>query len=105
MLMGLPVVGSRVGGIPSLVEDGVTGALVPAADPAALAAALQTIVGSAPVRQQLGAAGRARAEADCRPDKTASCYVDMYRAAVAQAFQASPVAAGVSRVQLGRVTR
>ena len=36
---GLPVVATRVGGLPELVADGVTGELVPARDPAALGAA------------------------------------------------------------------
>ena len=97
MFMGLPVVGSRVGGIPSLVEDGVTGALVAAGDPAALATALQSLVGSAARRRQLGAAGLERAEADCRPDRTAGRYIDMYRAAAAHATLTPRAAAGAGR--------
>src|SRR5207248_10173028 len=38
MAAGTPVVATRVGGLPELVEDGVTGALVAPGDPAALAA-------------------------------------------------------------------
>ena len=38
---GVPLVASRIGGIPEVVEDGVTGLLVPPEDPAALAAAIE----------------------------------------------------------------
>jgi glycosyltransferase involved in cell wall biosynthesis len=41
---GLPIVASRVGGIPEIVQDGVTGKLVPAGDAAALAAAIHSLL-------------------------------------------------------------
>lgn len=83
MFMELPVVASRIGGIPSLIEDGVTGALVPAGDAAALAGALERMVRSAELRRMLGHAARVRAEADCNPQRTAFRYVDAYRKIVA----------------------
>jgi glycosyltransferase involved in cell wall biosynthesis len=55
---GLPVVSTRVAGIPEVVRDGRTGLLVPPGDQAALAGALTRLVGSAGERQALGAAAR-----------------------------------------------
>jgi glycosyltransferase involved in cell wall biosynthesis len=54
---GLPVVATRVSGLPEIVEDGVNGRLVPAEDPAALAAALTGLAEDPAARQRLGAAG------------------------------------------------
>ena len=62
MALGRPVVASRVGGIPDMVEDGVTGLLVEPGDSAALANALNTILKDAELAQRLGRAGRARWE-------------------------------------------
>lgn len=59
MATGLPVVASRLSGIPELVEDGVSGLLVPAGDPAALAEALATLAEDPALRRRLGIAGRA----------------------------------------------
>ncbi len=60
MAASLPVVATDVGGNPELVEDGRTGLLVPAADPAALARAIETLLGDPELRQSLGRAGRRR---------------------------------------------
>lgn len=61
MASGLPVVASRVGGIPEIVRDGTDGLLVPPGDPAALAAALKTLVADAGLRERMGNAARERA--------------------------------------------
>lgn len=58
MACGKPVVASRVGGIPELVEHDRTGLLVPPGDPAALADALERLHSSPDLRRTLGRAGR-----------------------------------------------
>jgi glycosyltransferase involved in cell wall biosynthesis len=61
MAAARPVVATRVGGIPEVVVDGETGLLVPARNPAALAAALSTLLHRPDLRARLGAAGHRRA--------------------------------------------
>lgn len=61
MMAGLPVVASRVGGVPELVENGVTGFLVPSGDAAALAKTIQELLGDKELRLRLGLAGREKA--------------------------------------------
>jgi glycosyltransferase involved in cell wall biosynthesis len=55
------VVATDVPGCRQTVEDGVTGLLVPREDPAALAAALERLVGDGGLRRRMGAAGRSKA--------------------------------------------
>lgn len=58
MATGLPVIATRVGGNPELVQEGVTGRLVPPADPEALAQALLEYVHDAKRRHAHGRAAR-----------------------------------------------
>jgi glycosyltransferase involved in cell wall biosynthesis len=58
MSAGLPVVASRTGGIPELVNHDHNGFLVPPGDPVALADALERLALDAPLRERMGRAGR-----------------------------------------------
>ncbi len=62
MASGRPVVASAVAGVPELVEDGVSGYLVPAGNAAALAGAIARLAVSPELRWKLGQAGRERVE-------------------------------------------
>ena len=57
MALSRPVVASNVGGIPEMIEDGVTGLLVPPQDPPALAAAIVRLLNDHQLADVLGRAG------------------------------------------------
>jgi glycosyltransferase involved in cell wall biosynthesis len=63
MAFGLPVIATNIGGSPEVVQDGVTGYLVPPNDAPALAAAVLALARSAPLRRRFGQAGRKRVAA------------------------------------------
>ncbi|NCU01585.1 glycosyltransferase [Candidatus Macondimonas diazotrophica] len=77
MVQGLPIVASRVGGIPELIEHERTGLLVPPGDAAALAAALARLTGDPDLRRRLGSAAQAAAAA-YTPEAMAAAYLDLY---------------------------
>lgn len=62
MARGLPVVATRVGGVPEVVVEAETGYVVPPSDPAALAAAMGRVWGDPELGRRSGEAGRRRAE-------------------------------------------
>jgi sugar transferase (PEP-CTERM/EpsH1 system associated) len=78
MATGLPIVASRVGGVPQLVQDGETGLLVKPADPEDLANAIATYVLDQDLRVRHGAAGRAYVQARHSIDVMIAGYDDLY---------------------------
>jgi len=78
MAAAKPIVATAVGGIPSIIDDGEQGVLVPPADPAALAAALSRLLGDAGERRRLGDAARRRQQAEFRLQRTIDILQDLY---------------------------
>jgi glycosyltransferase involved in cell wall biosynthesis len=78
---GTPVIASRVGGLPSAIEDGVTGRLVPPRDAPALAAAIADLLANPTAAHSLGDAARARAIRDYGWDRVAERFEAIYDAA------------------------
>jgi glycosyltransferase involved in cell wall biosynthesis len=79
MASGLPIVASRVGGIPEVVEDGVTGILVPPADSAALSEALLRLLKDPERRKKMGRNGRERVIKLFSWDKTIEATLNVYQ--------------------------
>lgn len=79
MSFGLPVVVTRVGGVPEVVTDGVEGLIVPPSDACSLATALEALLQDPARRQQMGAAARTRAIRDYALSTMADRYERLYR--------------------------
>ena len=84
MAAGRAVVASRTGGIPELVEDGVSGLLVPPGDPEGLARALDLLANRPALRRQLGSNARARAQQRFSLEQCAREHVRWCEGAVAR---------------------
>jgi starch synthase len=83
MACGTAVVATRVGGIPEVVIDGVTGLLVPPSDPNALAAAVNDLVADPERARAMGEQGRSRVEHEFTwtavAERTAALYASLVR--------------------------
>lgn len=79
MNCGLPVVATRVGGVPEAVVDGETGLLVEAKDVGQLRAAVERMIRDEVFRRDAGRKGRARADEVCDSESNATRLADALR--------------------------
>jgi glycosyltransferase involved in cell wall biosynthesis len=79
MLAGLPIVATAVSAVPEVVEDGETGALVPAGDVEGVARELGALLADPGLRRRLGEAGRERARTEFSVARMAERTLEVYR--------------------------
>ena len=79
MASGLPVVATRVGELPEVVEDGRTGYIVPTEDPQELATAVRKAVVDPGRLRSMGAGARERVTTDFSAERMAADYLAFYR--------------------------
>jgi glycosyltransferase involved in cell wall biosynthesis len=84
MLVGTPTVAMRVGGIPTILEEGTEGLLVPRGDAAALADAVQRLISDRTLAARLGAAARAAALRRNEPRRVVARTLEIYADVIAQ---------------------
>ncbi len=78
MCFGFPSVATRVGGIPEVIEDGVSGRLLPAGDAEALARGIEELIQNRATREAMGRAARQRAREKFAADVIVPKYEALY---------------------------
>jgi len=79
MAYGIPIVATRVGGNPEVVEEGVNGYLVPVKDPLALVDRIVKLLKDRELRRKMGEEGRLRAERNFHVAGAANRYLEIYK--------------------------
>lgn len=82
MASGKPLVGTTVGGLPTLIDQGKTGLLVPPRDPHALAEAVVALAHDPSNRHRMGKAGRKKVEQEFDWTSIAHRVLEVYRSLV-----------------------
>ncbi len=79
MAAGLPIASNRVGGVPEILEEGVTGLMVEPRNPDAMAKALFRLLSDAELRTRLGSAAQAQARTAHTPEAYRRALVEFYQ--------------------------
>ena len=80
MACGVPVIGTRTGGLPEMIEDRVSGLIVPLADSGALAEGICALLENRGLRESMGRAARQRVEERFSVDRVVPEMITLYRA-------------------------
>jgi glycosyltransferase involved in cell wall biosynthesis len=83
MASACATVATNVGGLPEILQDNITGLLVPPCDPKALASAIERLIKAPDLRRRLGQAARARVEKEFTWEHAARETVRAYERAIA----------------------
>ena len=86
MAMGLPVIGTLHGGIPELIEDGISGLLVPERDGEAIAQKVSYLIEHPEIWTDMGKAGRDRVEEKYDMHRLNDQLVDIYKSVLSSEF-------------------
>ena len=78
MASEVPVVATRVGGVPEVVDEGEDGFLLPVGDTEAMAEAVDRLLGDKDLRARMGRSGREHARRDFCHAKIVARYVQLY---------------------------
>jgi glycosyltransferase involved in cell wall biosynthesis len=78
MAFGVPVVATKVGGIPEIVTDEQTALLVPARDPGAMAAAIARLLSDSGTASTLARQARQKVETEYSPETRAKALINIY---------------------------
>ena len=85
--LGVPVIATRVGGVPEVAEDGVTAWIIPSDDPQAMADAILACLHDPTERAQRAQRARAFVSAQHDPRRRAARYVELYESLLGRSFQ------------------
>lgn len=89
MASRVPVLATSVGAIPTVIQNGITGILIPADNPDLLATKIIELLQDPALRKQLGTAERSRIEAEYSAARMTNDYLAVYQAAIAAQAAAS----------------
>ena len=105
MACGVAVLGTKVGGIPEMVDDERTGRLVPGGDAVALADALLNLIRNKDKTRSMGAAAREKCEELYAPSRQVEAYVRLFEDLGSRSLTKSPRIALREKLRLALAER